>query len=264
VVEAAMTTISKFYFHDPTTGVSGTLPGSAVLSSNYPSPAYTASNCYVNRTMDASPGATMLGSSATTTATKTFQYGFHRRFCSDLIAAQTISFSYGSQHIHWAGVQSSTNVAGGFAFAGFVWRPGTGSIVGTLFDVTIYASLAANINIQALSDGSGSASGSVTTADGDIIIIEYFSRAQQSMASSYQIMGYYDGTTEDSTESNAAYYAPESAVTMYSAATTADDFPYVGGGYYGQQGFAALPDRLRRLWQGWSLRPGGLVVPDSL
>ncbi len=171
-----------------------------------------------NKSMDGTIGVSQTSLAyATDNTSATDQKQPLVRFLGPLIAAQTISAQSVSYH---AGVQqSNTNsVFQAWCCIG-VWRPGTGALVGMLHDNIAIGAMAASGTGETA--GSNSViSASVTAQDGDILVLEVWrNNSAQTMATSYTDTVYYDGTTEDSTTSNAAYLLFANDVALYVAPT---------------------------------------------
>ena len=155
--------------------------------------------------MTGSIGTSQVSIAVTTLAQTTLQTNWFRRWCSDPIAAQTIAGQ--SIGLHAALAESNTNSLFSVTFASlFLWRPSTGARIATLTDPGAGALATPGLTETAESgtDTTNFVSG-VTASDGDILVLEFYGNAQQSMATSYTNTLFYDGTTEDSATSNAAY-----------------------------------------------------------
>ena len=196
-------TVQKFYFHDASSTVVGTLPGSSSESAT--TPAGTAPGASTNRNMDSDPGvlqtSVLLGNGVGTND------NWFRRFVSQPLDAQAISAGT------WT-MRAGIKVASGFTtfhVSGciYIWRPSTGTLVGTIADVvTTPIGNPAGTNETDSGIATLTASGSpVTTLAGDVLIFEFWGVSVDSNvpAHSRQCTIYYDGTTEGSTTSNAAY-----------------------------------------------------------
>jgi hypothetical protein len=210
------TSINKFYLHDVTTSDTGTLP-SASHSTNAP-PSVTASGAATSRTLGATIGVLQTSGAGSTLSQTATQSMWIRTFCSDPIAAQTIPKQL---YVFRCGAsESNTNSTMGLGFTLYVWRPSTGAVIGSnpLFDqgsfVSVTTTTEANYTVTAaLSDTIA-----VTAADGDILVLEVWRRpGTQAMTASYTNTAFYDGTTESSATTNAAYVNCPTAVTMLTA-----------------------------------------------
>ena len=122
-----------------------------------------------------------------TTAASTAQQSYYlRRFSSPALAAQTISSGSWSYYFIAAESNAAANIY--HRLSVYVWRPGTSSVVGFVYDAT------ADLGVEVNNTGqSGTFSGSsVTAQDGDILVCELWAVATQSMATSYTGTIYYD------------------------------------------------------------------------
>jgi hypothetical protein len=207
--------VTKFYLHDATTTDTGTLPGSTDLDTGA-TPDVTATNASTNRSMDATIGASQVSVAITTLAQiSPSQTAWFRRFCSAPLAAQTLGQQQVAYHAGYSESNTNTNLFP--AFGVYVWRPSTGAIVGTYYAVDTSASLTeAGTSESALGMNSlTSDTTSQTVLDGDILVCETWrSRRAQGMTTAYTNTFFYDGTTVDSTSSNAAYLELPGGVVM--------------------------------------------------
>lgn len=198
--------MQKFYFHDAASSVTGTLPGASDGSSV--TPTVTATGASTNRSMNDTIGTSQIAGSLTTASQTTQQINWYRRFLSPALAAQTITAALSTWSLHIAIGESSTNAAHTFSRCVlYVWRPSTGGLVGTLWDQASTGQQSNTLAVeQAFSASLPNPAGtSVTAANGDVLVFEFYSVHSQSMASALTTTFYYDGTTEDSATSNAAY-----------------------------------------------------------
>jgi hypothetical protein len=139
------------------------------------------------------------------------------RFLSLPIAAQTIpAVTFGA-----AFATSHSNANSNFEVVAVlgVWRPGTGALVGYLYDFGAAGSTATG-TIETTQSSAATAS-SVTSQDGDILVLELWRNATvQGMSSSYTNTIFYDGTIENSATDDAAVLSAGFAtITMYVAST---------------------------------------------
>lgn len=204
-----MTTVSKFYFHDAVTTVSGTLPGASTLSVTASSVAVTGSG--TNRAMDGSLGAGQVSQAWTTLANTSAQPTFIRRFISDPIGVNTFGVDpLASISWFWSGSESNTN-SNFYAHAKvWLWRPSTGAIVATLYDAPPPGVSEFSTSQSGLAAGGTSGAGalaSATSADGDVVVVEWWrSTTTQSMGTAYTNTVFYDGTQDAAMTSNAGSY----------------------------------------------------------
>src|SRR5215469_6920692 len=118
----------KFYFHDASSAVSGTLPATGT-SQSATSPSVTATGAGTNRTMDGSKGTTQASAAMTTLANTSAQPSWFRRFVSPTLKAQTIAS--GNWQLSLAGSENNANANIHFTGCAYIWRPSTGALVGS-------------------------------------------------------------------------------------------------------------------------------------
>lgn len=139
------------------------------------------------------------------------------------LAAQTIA----QQVITLRGATSASNTSSVFSISWVlaVWRPGTGALVGRVYDgVSLGVASATAGTSQAVvtvATTSGNTT-AVTAQDGDVLVLEIWrSAAVQSMAASYTNTVQYDGQNEASTSNNASHIEFTNNVTLAAPTTIA-------------------------------------------
>lgn len=228
-----MATISKFYFHDATTGNTGTMPGvgnafqyAVDLGS---SDTGEATGAFTARAADDVIGASQTSATITSTANTSVQRWGMRRFVSAPLAAHTFATADGQWTFSAAGAESSLNHNQSLTLYVYAWRPGTGARVGTSGQSINAISLAEPTSAsteQALS-ATNSWNTSLTISNGDILVFEITDAFIQAMSTAYTSTFYYDGTTEASATSCATFVTPPVALTLFT-----------GGNTYTKAGFA--------------------------
>lgn len=199
----------RFYFHDAVTTVGGTLPSGAQLGIT---PNVEATGATTLRSMDGTPGSSQTSASLATAAS-TLTSGntnLFRMFVSPPLAAQTIA---ASQTITMSVGGSESNGASNMFTAGslraYFWRPGTGAVVTGQWNDSGSTAFQPVLNepggSQTHCTGTMSSTLERTLQNGDVLVVELYSRQAQAMAVSYTNTVFYDGTTEGSTTSIAAY-----------------------------------------------------------
>lgn len=216
----------KFYLHDATTAVAGTLPSTKIGTS---ASVGTVAGSATNRVMDATIGVLQTSAALTTVAGTSAQQTWFRRWVSDPVAAQTFGAT-AAYTASWASSQSSTNSNFNEEWIVAIWRPGTGAIVGRITDnATVFetASAAGGTTQTARTATAPIANlTDVVALDGDIIVVEHWRDERvQSMATAYTNTVFYDGTTEASTTTCASFIDFGADIPMFSAA--AAQVPYV-------------------------------------
>jgi hypothetical protein len=171
--------------------------------------------------MDGAPGSSQTSATLTTLATVVTQDSWMRRFCSAPIAAQTIDNAVVT--ITLAVAASESNAVSNFLVTGTlgVWRPSAGSLVGLIADDTVGNTPGFEPGTtETWGTSTTSGSGSVTSQNGDILVLEIW-RGQgvgQSMSTAYTNVFFYDGTTEGSASNAASYIDFSTAIVMSAGA----------------------------------------------
>lgn len=213
---------TRLYLHDATSADTGTLPGGTNVYGL--TVTTTATGASTNRSMDTTPGATQVGPTVSSGAVTTTQTVWWRRYLSAPLAAQTI----GSATVTWKGqmaikTASSSISAWQASMQLSVWRPSTGAKVGTYFDA-IPGAVFATTAEALVGVAGGCSSGSFTTvacSDGDVLVCEISGSVTQGMATAELWTLYYDGTTDDSITSDAAYLTSPTTLTFLTAGAAA-------------------------------------------
>ena len=187
---------TKFYFHNATNNLAGTLPAGEQATAT---PSFTSTGAATNRLMDLGIGTAQASITGTTSAVSTLQNGLLGMWISPAVAAGTI----GGGTINFSIAGDESNAASNFwqnSLNIYVWRPSTGAKVGTIRDSTGSSLGGAEVGTgETVVYISGITSSAVTTQLGDVIVVEIWSAFTQSMATSYTINTYFDGTTENIT-----------------------------------------------------------------
>ncbi|HEY6966428.1 MAG TPA: DUF6701 domain-containing protein, partial [Burkholderiales bacterium] len=206
---------TKFYFHDANTPNDGTLPGATTLSAT--SPNVTSATAETNRDMDQNIGAAQASASLNTLAVTTLQRNWFRRFLSRPLAAQTLPT--GIWNIQGGALES--NAASNMLLWGAVikvWRPSTGATVATLLDNPVLGTVEPGTAETNVLKATASITG-VAVNDGDILVVELWAENTQGNATARVNTVFYDGTTEASTTSNAAFLQAPKTISFYRSAT---------------------------------------------
>jgi hypothetical protein len=213
--------MQNFYFHDAATTIGGTLPATG-SSQSATTPSVTATGAGTNRSMDSTIGSLQASGALTSLAQLTTQSNWYRRFVSPALAAQTIAA--GNWLLALAIQQSNTsgnlNVPRGVLYA---WRPSTGAKVGNIVDdvaAAIGTTDTVTTELAEPTSGPGMtvAGSAVTVQAGDVLIYEYWTVSSQSATMAYTLTVFYDGTTEFSGTSNAAFVKAPVDLAMQPAA----------------------------------------------
>lgn len=205
---------TKFYFHDAASADTGTLP-SAWLSTNYHVPPdVTATGASTNRSMDTTIGALQVSIALTTLAQTAVQHNWFRRFLSSPLAAQNIA----SQSVNLSVGASEANIASNMFPVPlmFLWRPSTGALVGPIMDVGFPGGTE-----PGTAESSYTATGTsqvIDALDGDIIVLDLIATNNQGGATARVNTQFYDGTTEASTTTNAAFLSFANTITFSTGA----------------------------------------------
>jgi hypothetical protein len=196
------TPVTRFYLHNVTTTVTGTLPGSADLSSAR-APTITASGAATNRDMNGTLGTAQTSAVLTTSASTTTQYNWFRRFISPPLAAQTLPSGVWTLQAGASESNTNSNMLGWYPVIA-VFRPSTGATVTVLNDAMTTTTSEPGATETNISQPTSSVSG-VAIQEGDVLVLELWTRNAQGAATAYTNTIFYDGTTESSTSTNAAY-----------------------------------------------------------
>lgn len=200
------------------------MPGASALRIT---PTVSASGASTNRKMDETPGVSQVSAALTTAAQTSLQTNWFRRFVSNELASQnpgtvTLTLRLGASESN----ANSDMFESGLVYA-LIWRPSTGA---TIWSADAISLLNEPGTSQTNCSGSGSwAIGAI--APGDVFIAEIYSWQSQAMASSYTNTIFYDGTTENSTTSNAAHFEFSTPLETLESGGV-DMISYIGGGYY--------------------------------
>lgn len=151
---------------------------------------------FANNTLSTVKGTAQTASAITSLAQTAAQSGnWVPRFVSLPLDAQTISAN--TWTIFWGDQESNAAANAFLALSIYVWRPSTNTRVGFVYDSA--ANIGAEFSTTAEAQ-SATISGSAVTADrGDVLIVEFWYTATQSMGTAYTITFSYDGTNETTT-----------------------------------------------------------------
>lgn len=193
---------TTLYFHDAANALTGTFPTNTQSATV---PTVTATGATTLRTMDTSVGAAQ-ASRAVTTAAATAQTAFMAYFCSNTLnLPQTVGG--GSMVLNGAEAESSNSANFWInAINIYVWRPSSGTKVGTILDsagTSLGGTEPTSTNSEQVTHITGIATSAVSALGGDVIICEVWVAFTQQNTNQYTGTFYYDGTTVTTTE-NAA------------------------------------------------------------
>lgn len=196
---------TKLYFRAATSTVAGTLPASnASISATSPS---QIGDSGTNRSMNTTKGSSQTSIAITTAANINAQPSLIGRFVSDRLASQTFALtSVGDISLSIGG--SESNAASNFQIriSLATWRPSTGAIVTRIHDLATNATLEPGTTETSLTATNAAGGTSATVADGDVLICEIWRDSTvQANATARTNTIFYDGTTEASTTTNAAF-----------------------------------------------------------
>jgi hypothetical protein len=194
----------KFYWHDATTTNTGIMPST---NQSATSPTITATGASTARAMTGSIGGLQVGPTLASNGSRTKQNNWWRTFVSPPLQAITIPVNSTWELRAAIKVNTGTNSLWNISAIVYTWRPSTGARITTIIDavttgIGTSASTSETDTSVALITGAGAA---VTILDGDILVIEVWGTVTQTNTTSRTWTLYYDGTTEGSTTSNAAY-----------------------------------------------------------
>ena len=219
--------VQKFYLHDATTTDTGTLPGASSLSTNTPD--VIAAGASTDRGMDGTIGASQVTSTGGNNGNT--QSDWMRRFVSAPLSAQTIAA--GTWQFRAAiGTPSGPGLQSNVGVGAWTWRPSTGARITTIFDQTLgYLGIGNNSGV--FDTGVVSISGAAATVQsGDILVVEVWIDGGDNDGFPTTVSFDYDGTTEGSTTSNAAYLNAPAAIDFISPATRSRTVRHPSGGHH--------------------------------
>jgi hypothetical protein len=181
--------VTNLHLHSATTTDTGTLPGSTDNSSAK-TPLQSATGAETNRSMDLTVnGGSVFSLAATLTRQTASQTSWMGRWCSNPLGVNVFpacdpTFTANSYLVRLAATISNTTGTATWWGTLYVWRPSTGAIVGTIFDVavssgTVTTSETWQSNV-AQKDTTHTAG--VTTQADDILVLEVFADSTESMA----------------------------------------------------------------------------------
>jgi len=191
---------SRLFLQDAANALSGTFPTveqSAVLTATCAAP--TANTL---RTMRSLTGTSRVVRSITSSATTVAQVGFCAMFCSDtldvaqVIPPQILTFNIANRES-----SSSMNIGADMRINAYVWRPSTGTKVGTLVDALAMAGDVEPGAALSIRVNQASITSTITlSADaGDVLVCELWNLFTQSVGTALQCGLYWGGTTVNTT-----------------------------------------------------------------
>lgn len=187
---------TRLYFHDAVTSLSGTLPSGEQSTRT---PDWTATGGATNRTMDTNIGVAQASRAGTMLNQFPAQDGLLGMFISPpLDTAQTVGG--GNMTLNVADAESSPGANFWVDSLNiYVWRPSTGTKVGTLLDAVDLGGTEGGTS-ETVTHITGITSTGISALAGDVIVCEVWARSVQAIAGAYTATFYYDGTTENTTE----------------------------------------------------------------
>lgn len=226
---------TKLYLHDAATTVGGTLPSGPQVQS----PHWSVSGATTLKTMNTTIGTGQTSKSGASTATTLFQFGLLGMWVSPpLVAGSTTSDLTSTINFAAAEDNLSMDFCEDTRLDIYIWRPSTGAIVGTgVTSVSTYTGdvepLSANSERVVRCSRTGTP-GVINYADGDVLVVEVWSRHAQASAAVYNGTIYYDGTTENTTANavvtnHAAYFEVSWNLTFQTASSSTGNASFTLG-----------------------------------
>jgi hypothetical protein len=193
--------IQKFYWHDASSGVSGTLP---VGEHSAQSSVGTVTGATTVRSMDGTKGVSQASVTYTTANTTTAQQTWFRTFISSPLARQRIDA--GNWQIQLSAQENNSGSNFKVTCVIYAWRPSTGAVVGSLISDFAADTLEPSTSVTVISDAT-IAGTAVDVLDGDVLVCEVWRdvAVQSGSPSNWTNIIKYDGTTENSTTNEAAF-----------------------------------------------------------
>lgn len=195
---------SRFYFHDALTGVSDVEIEFRTLNLAAPDVAWTgARGSSTLRTMTATIGTSQASISGTTLGQMAAQNHGIRRWCSPLLAAQTLTAAGATITLNVAGKVTADLLAGGDTPGSlmglFVVTPGNSGWNTAIFSTTFTGNEPTVQNQEQVSQIVVGFGGDRTVLDGDVLIFELMAQITQPDNGTRTVTAYYDGTTVNTT-----------------------------------------------------------------
>lgn len=207
---------TKLYLHDAASTALGTLPATNAKASADFALGASVVVALTNKSMSPTIGVAQAQIDKTTLAnTAAQQVPIGRWILDTPLAAQTFAAQVVTLHI--AGLESNLNSNFSLQWQAIAWRPSTGAYVGALMSGPVSdPSLDFTTETNTTSASSGAGGSPPTVQDGDLLILEVWRDALvQAMATAYTNTLFYDGTTEDSLTTNAAYVNFANTVALF-------------------------------------------------
>ena len=246
---------SRLFLQDAANSLTGTFPTveqSAVLTATCAAP--TANTL---RTMRSLTGTSQVVRSITSSATTVAQVGFCAMFCSDtlnvnqVIPPQILTFNIANRES-----SASMNIGSDMRINAYVWRPSTGTKVGTLVDGLVMAGDVEPGAALSIRVNHATITSTVTlSADaGDVLVCELWNLFTQSVGTALQCGLYWGGTTVNTTPNavvtnHASFFelgttsltfgTPAASSISGAASLTLSDVALVGTGLITAPGFVA-------------------------
>lgn len=195
---------TKLYFHDLAQTSPGTLPASnATVSATTPS---QIGDSGTNRSMDNKIGTSQTSKSITTSGGAA-QPSLIARFVSRPLAAQTFALTgVGDISLSIAGSEANAGSNFQVRISLATWRPSTGAVVTRIHDLATNATLEPGTSQTSLTATNAAGGTSATIASQDVLICEIWRDSTVPGAATARVNTiFYDGTTEASTTTNAAF-----------------------------------------------------------
>lgn len=207
---------TRFYFHDATSSVSGTLPA-ATQSASTALLNYEAQT--VNRSMNTTIGTAQASKTLVNSTTRAARNKFYvTKFISDPInqsgiAANTWTYNFAAKNSNLTPTDDypCTDLAGSPipVITCYVWRPSTGAKVGNIIDASVtgffdtgnqQTSPAGGTLNEVVEHSTFTGAAVAGAAANDVIVFEAWTSAWLSTAASVTLSYFYDGTTANTTE----------------------------------------------------------------
>ncbi len=219
-----MATQQKFYLLDATTTNTGTMPSNspAVVHGGPVGTGTEAPTASTARATSDIPGTSNPDIETTWTAqassTAPDQILGVRRFVTPPLAARTFASGDGAWTFSCGQFESNTNHNMLLTVVIYCWRPSTGARVGAGTQNCLISLAEPGTTETASSNTAAWQAGganNVTILDGDILVFDLADTFRQGMATAYTGTFCYDGTTEASTTTNAAFINAPVALTLF-------------------------------------------------
>ncbi len=225
---------TKLYFHNASASITGTLPSSEQSSLTADSNLFTGEDGTSNRSMNTTIGVSQANLTNASTADTSSHNYYVARWVSPLIyetniQAKTWTYEFGAKESNAAANWPVSGTAQAIRVNCYVWKPSDGTKVGTILDGNSNADFEEAGTSQSVINGTfvGAAVTGMTPGDA-VLVFEMWAVVTQANGTSRTQDVYFDGTTENSTTSEAAFISTPQDIE-FTPTDGSETFSAVGG-----------------------------------